>query len=157
MLTTLKLFYHYIRIGKAKGTYLGQLKYFFQWQKSLQPGSTSVIDEQPWITFDAIRFLQKAVTIQSKVFEYGGGGSTLFFVKRAGEVITVEHDKEWSKILTGMIKKQYRNLVLNGQQQRFGTKGAGLSNRYTAKFKRTDQAIFGLAANIKTAVSFFYA
>ena len=109
MLSSLKTFYHYIRIGKAKGTYLGQFKYFFQFQKSLQPDSSSVKDEQPWITFDAIRFLQKATTIQSKVFEYGGGGSTLFFVKRAGEVITVEHDKEWFKILTGIIEKQKLN------------------------------------------------
>lgn len=29
------------------------------------------------------------------VFEYGGGGSTMFFTSRAREVVTVEHNAEW--------------------------------------------------------------
>lgn len=109
MLSSFKFFYHHIRINKATGTYLGQFKYFLKWRKALQPDSSSIKDEQPWITFDAISFLQNVVTHQAKVFEFGGGGSTLFFVKRAGEVITVEHDKEWFKILTGIIEEQKRS------------------------------------------------
>jgi predicted O-methyltransferase YrrM len=30
-----------------------------------------------------------------RVFEYGSGGSTLFFANRVREVISVEHDPEW--------------------------------------------------------------
>jgi hypothetical protein len=49
----------------------------------------------PWITFGARRALEKLVTRESRVFEYGAGGSTLFFARRAGLVVSVEHDPEW--------------------------------------------------------------
>jgi predicted O-methyltransferase YrrM len=31
-----------------------------------------------------------------RVFEWGSGGSTLFFARRAQEVIAVEHDQDWT-------------------------------------------------------------
>ncbi|MBL7921780.1 MAG: hypothetical protein JNJ40_15810 [Bacteroidia bacterium] len=82
------------------------LNYFFRWKKSLEPGATSVRDEQPWITFQAIDFLNKNLKSTDKVFEYGGGGSTLFFAKRVAEIITVEHNEEWFKILSDTIKQK---------------------------------------------------
>jgi hypothetical protein len=78
--------------------------YYRQWQDSLAPGRNSVTDEQPWITFPVISILDKWITKGSKVFEFGGGGSTLFFTNRAGEVITVEHDAEWYRILDQKLK-----------------------------------------------------
>jgi predicted O-methyltransferase YrrM len=33
------------------------------------------------------------------VFEFGGGGSTLWFADRVGEVVTVEHDDDWFRAL----------------------------------------------------------
>lgn len=95
---------------KNGGNVWSQLNYFFRWKKSLDKNASSVKDEQPWITFKAIDYLKKNVTNQFNVFEYGGGGSTLFFVKRAKEVITVEHNEEWFGILSGMmVQKNYRN------------------------------------------------
>jgi predicted O-methyltransferase YrrM len=52
-------------------------------------------DELPWITFPAIQFLKRIIQPEMKIFEYGIGGSTLFFAKRVKEVISVEHDPEW--------------------------------------------------------------
>lgn len=52
-------------------------------------------DHVPWMTFSTIRFLEKKLTKKMRVFEYGSGGSSVFFSKRAGEVISIEHDKEW--------------------------------------------------------------
>ena len=43
------------------------------------------------------------------VFEYGGGGSTLFFATKVRELVTVEHNKEWFDGLTREMKKH--NLV----------------------------------------------
>jgi hypothetical protein len=80
--------------------------YYGQWQDSLAPGRNSVVDEQPWITFPVISILDKSITKASKVFEFGGGGSTLFFINRAAEVVTVEHDAEWYKILDQKLREK---------------------------------------------------
>lgn len=80
------------------------MKHFFNWRNSLRVDSSSVKDEQPWITFDVIDFLKEKVNSNSLVFEYGGGGSTLFFMKKAKEVITVEHNKEWFELLSQILQ-----------------------------------------------------
>lgn len=81
-------------------------RYFFRWKNSLLNGASSVKDEQPWITFEAIDFLKTHLKSSDKVFEYGGGGSTLFFAKRVSEVVTVEHNEEWFKILSDVISQK---------------------------------------------------
>lgn len=103
---TLRKFLHQVKINRSQRASLNQLKFFFRWKKSLEAGSSSVKDEQPWLTFEAINFLKQHIHPQSKIFEYGGGGSTLFFVKRALEVITVEHNKEWFQLLEEITKNK---------------------------------------------------
>jgi predicted O-methyltransferase YrrM len=64
----------------------------------------------PWITFEAIAFLQGYLSKSMKVFEYGGGGSTLFFAKRVGELVTVEHNSEW---YDGLVKEMAKITSIN--------------------------------------------
>ncbi|HWY33942.1 MAG TPA: hypothetical protein VNX68_04805 [Nitrosopumilaceae archaeon] len=82
----------------------GLWKYFFKWKK-LSSGN-SVDAKLPWISFPVIDFLERILKPDSKVFEYGGGGSTLFFTERSGEVITIEHNKEWFGILTNKVTRK---------------------------------------------------
>lgn len=87
-----------------------QLAQFFpSWVRSLNGKLNPVAEEQPWITFAAIRFLEKNVKENMHVFEYGVGGSTLFFAKRAKEVVSVEHDPIWLNKITEIIKRQGYN------------------------------------------------
>ena len=65
------------------------------WREHLRPGRNSVDDRTPWISFDAIRFLKKIVRGDMRVFEYGSGGSTMFWISRVKELISVEHDLSW--------------------------------------------------------------
>jgi len=110
MKTSLRYFLYLIRANRKNGASVAQLKHYLKWKKSLQPDSSSVKDEQPWITYDVIDLLEKNIDNTSNVFEYGGGGSTMFFVKRANKVVTVEHDKEWFQILSPLIEsKKYNN------------------------------------------------
>ena len=110
MKTSIRYFIYLIRQNKNNGSSYSQLKHYFKWKRSLNPESSSVKDEQPWITYDAIDFLKLNINSASKVFEYGGGGSSLFFVKRVKEVITVEHDLAWFQKLSQIInEQQYSN------------------------------------------------
>ncbi len=91
---------------------LKNLRHFRRWNRSLFHGATPISDEQPWITFDAIQYLEETVESRHKVFEFGGGGSTLFFLKRCQVVVTVEHDAEWFLLLTQRVEdKQLKNWV----------------------------------------------
>lgn len=47
------------------------------------------------LTSTAARFLRRRLGPESRVFEYGSGGSTLFFAKSAGSVVSMEHDPRW--------------------------------------------------------------
>ena len=46
----------------------------------------------PWFTYSAIAFLEKNVPDYAKVFEYGGGQSTLYWANRVKTVVGIDHD-----------------------------------------------------------------
>ncbi|MGA2185628.1 MAG: class I SAM-dependent methyltransferase [Bryobacteraceae bacterium] len=55
----------------------------------------------PWLTYGAIRFLKQSLPKETKVFEYGGGMSTLWYEERCKEVHTVEDNSVWYRQLVG--------------------------------------------------------
>jgi hypothetical protein len=61
----------------------------------MQPGRNSITEKIPWMTFGAIDFLKKIIRPDMQVFEYGSGGSTLFWTQRVRHVVSVEHDPRW--------------------------------------------------------------
>jgi predicted O-methyltransferase YrrM len=63
--------------------------------RSLSPKRSPLADATPWLTFRAIRWLASNIDPTMRVFEYGSGGSTLFFASRVRELVSVEHDAEW--------------------------------------------------------------
>lgn len=75
-------------------------------------------DPLPWFTYPAIEFINRRVKSWMSVFEYGCGGSTLWWAKRVKEVISVEHDKEWCKKMVANIpsnvKLHHIDLVYDG-------------------------------------------
>jgi hypothetical protein len=83
---------------------------FFQWQASLKDGRTPVADASPWMTLAAIRWLDSVLIPEMRIFEYGTGGSTLFFARRVREVVSVEHDPRWFHYISSVMKeKKYSN------------------------------------------------
>ena len=70
-----------------------QARYLVEWRRAYR--SSPLEDEQPWITFSARRWLDEIVTNKMIVFEYGSGGSTLYFAKRVKRLVSVEHDPDW--------------------------------------------------------------
>lgn len=46
----------------------------------------------PWIPYVARDFLDRILTPEMCVFEWGSGGSTVYFAERVAQVVTVEHE-----------------------------------------------------------------
>lgn len=51
----------------------------------------------PWLVFSAIRWLDDFMSQchRPKVFEYGSGGSTLYWIRQGCECISIEDDEDW--------------------------------------------------------------
>ena len=84
-------------------TFISSVKYYTDWREHLAPDRNSVNDKSPWMCFSAVRFLKKITRKEMRVFEYGSGGSTLFWISRVQELVSVEHDTSWYLIM----KKQF--------------------------------------------------
>lgn len=48
---------------------------------------------KPWLPYLATEYIKRLKP--KTVFEWGSGGSTLFFLKHGAKLTTIEHDKEW--------------------------------------------------------------
>lgn len=59
-----------------------------------------------WWTFEAIEYVDAFLKdrTNARVFEWGSGASTIWLAKRAGEVISVEHDQDWADQVCGRIQ-----------------------------------------------------
>lgn len=76
-----------------------RMRHFGRWRATLREDMHQVRD-RPWMTFDAIRFLQDFLEPGMRAFEYGMGSSTVFLARRCAELVSVEHDEEWFQRLT---------------------------------------------------------
>ncbi len=87
------------------------LRDFPAWSTHLQGGRNSVDDKMPWISFSAIRFIEKIVRPDMNVFEYGSGGSTLYWASYVRKVVSVEHDLPWfNKMIAKLDMQQIKNV-----------------------------------------------
>lgn len=82
------------------------IKYYPAWERHLKPGRNPVSDRMPWVAFSAIEFLKKVVRPEMAVFEYGSGGSTLFWASRVKELVSVEHDRPWFEKIRQELDRQ---------------------------------------------------
>jgi predicted O-methyltransferase YrrM len=57
----------------------------------------------PWLPFTLIDDLAGRIRDGDRVFEYGGGGSTLWFLDRGAHVVTVEHHPGWAAQLRNTV------------------------------------------------------
>lgn len=80
-------------------------KYTLRWILSLYDDYLYVA-KQPWIVFSAIDFLGTLNLEGKKVFEYGSGGSTLFWLSKGCDVVSVEHDPKWFQRMTSLITQK---------------------------------------------------
>jgi hypothetical protein len=68
--------------------------------------STPIRARLPWFSWAAIDFLKTYLQPNMTVFEYGSGGSTLFFSDRVEAVTSVEDVPEWHALIARRIKDE---------------------------------------------------
>lgn len=85
----------------------GQVRYIRQWVVSFKTDYTLNMP-LPWFTFDAINYLAARIAPGWRVFEYGSGGSTLFWLKHGTEVVSIEHDSQWFERLREHLRQYLR-------------------------------------------------
>ncbi len=93
-LSTAKAF---TRHGNA-GTFVKDLADFGRWRRYRNSSEGTLYYKVPWLVFRCIDFLEQWLRKDMKVYEYGSGGSTLFFAAHVNKVWSVDHDQEWYKI-----------------------------------------------------------
>ena len=81
------------------------IKFLPHWLICLDLNRSPLSDQIPWITFSAIDFLKKYLKKNMTVFEYGSGGSTIFFSRYVKEIISTEHDPDWYRKVLKEIEK----------------------------------------------------
>lgn len=104
----MKDFLLYIRfaiIYALENKTLSHIKQFGRWMKDKRSGDNTLMRQMPWMTYNAIDFLSLICKPDMTVFEWGSGGSTLFFAKRCDRVTSIEHDRQWSKLLAGRLEE----------------------------------------------------
>lgn len=67
----------------------------------------------PWFSLSAIRFLDEYVSKTMSVFEYGSGGSTVYFAKHAASVTATEDNQQWlDRVQSRLAAKGVSNVAL---------------------------------------------
>lgn len=98
---------------------LNYLKYYSNWHKTkkiklLNPNAGTLDINLPWITYGAMNWLNRHLSKNFIIFEYGSGGSTIYFLKKCKKVVSIEHDKKWFTLVSKTINRlKLKNIKYN--------------------------------------------
>lgn len=68
---------------------------------------------KPWLSEEAINFIDSKLTKASTMFEYGAGGSTVYYSDRVRKIYSVENDKNWyEKIISYLKNNNIKNVEI---------------------------------------------
>jgi len=95
------------KIGRVIGNLISHPQYISRClTHNVINGKTPLDLEIPWFSYAAIDFLEGFVQPHMTVFEYGSGGSTLFFARRAKKVVSVEDNPKWFEWVTRRLEQK---------------------------------------------------
>jgi Methyltransferase domain len=76
--------------------------------------------DAPWLTSEAVAFLERWLELDSLGFEWGSGRSTVWFAQRVRRLISIEHDPRWDEEVRRCLHKEglapkvsYRHLAVD--------------------------------------------
>lgn len=99
------------------------------WKKSFIEGFCYDDDDHeiPWYSYGAIDFIKKFVNDKHHIFEFGCGSSTLFYANRASQVVSLESNDIWLKIIKEKLYQQ------NFQATNFSEKNLEFDNNFNSQ------------------------
>jgi len=68
-------------------------------------GRSALANGEPWIVPESLVHLKSIVKPTWHVFEWGSGGSTVFWSKHCRLVVSVEHNQDWIQRTKNMLRK----------------------------------------------------
>ena len=68
-----------------------------RWASSFAPSRDPLLADEPWVTYPAMSWLERRLDPSMRGFEYGSGGSTLFFARRVALITSAEHHEGWAQ------------------------------------------------------------
>jgi hypothetical protein len=101
MMSLVKYLVNVVRLnrGLTELFRVNHIQVYLEWKRQVQSTKYPLDLDLPWLTLVAKNCMQDYLQQRDKkdvrVFEYGSGGSSLFFLKHAGMVVSVEHDAAW--------------------------------------------------------------
>jgi hypothetical protein len=120
------------------------LRHAPRYLRSLLPGHSPLADAVPMMTFDAIAWLRAYLRPNMHVFEYGSGGSTVFFARRVEHLVSIEHDTEWyarTKNRIGTVSTDRLSYVLQppepGSEDGYGSTDERYRGMHFSSYVRT--------------------
>lgn len=100
----------------------------------------------PWLTFDAIVALRERVWPGMRVFEFGSGGSTLFWLaKGASQIVSIEHDPAWHGVVLARTADRQEVKLRLVLPEAAGTEGGLHDPADPALFQSDDDAFRGFS------------
>lgn len=73
-----------------------------RWLREARDRNDPLLARRPWWNYDAIDFVDGHLRPDERVFEYGGGASTLWLIDKGCAVTTIEHDPAWYESLAAV-------------------------------------------------------
>jgi hypothetical protein len=81
-----------LRALKREPALIGQLP---RWARDAGIRKDPLLHRMPWWNYKAIAFVDRSLPANARVFEYGGGASTLWLRDRGATVTTIEDNASW--------------------------------------------------------------
>jgi hypothetical protein len=75
-------------------------------REKMVKGGSPLTNGLPWTSWKAIDYLARLDLRDKVVYEYGGGGSTIFFASRGARVITNETHAQWTSLVLDEAKRR---------------------------------------------------
>ena len=67
----------------------------------------------PWLSYRAVRDIEKLVRHDWRVLEFGAGNSTIWFAQRVATVVSIESSPEWyGRVSTLLARSDFKNVRL---------------------------------------------
>jgi hypothetical protein len=66
----------------------------------------------PWMNYGAVAYIESVIKQNAKVFEYGSGASTLYWMTRCLEVVSIEHDKNFHNEISVRFNKSVCSFLI---------------------------------------------